>query len=128
LRSEPSRNVVVTIERAAGETIAAPRPCAARAAISWVSFVAKPATSEAAATTNRPAMNTLRLPSRSASRPPSRRKPPKVRMYAFTTQARFSWEKPSASPMEGRATFTIEASRTMMNWAAASSTSAIQRL
>jgi hypothetical protein len=34
LRSAPSLKVVVTIESAAGEMIAAPRPCAARAAIS----------------------------------------------------------------------------------------------
>ena len=43
LRSAPSRKVVVTIESAAGEMIAAPRPCAARAAISWPSVAAKPA-------------------------------------------------------------------------------------
>ena len=79
LRSEPSRNVVVTIESAAGEMIAAPRPWAARAAISWASFDAKPAASDAAATSSKPAMNTRRLPSRSARRPPSSKKPPKVR-------------------------------------------------
>ena len=78
LRSEPSRKVVVTIESAAGEMIAAPRPCTARAAISWASFAAKPPASDAAAKTSRPAMNTRRRPSRSASRPPSSRKPPKV--------------------------------------------------
>jgi hypothetical protein len=33
LRSAPSLNVVVTIDSAAGEMIAAPSPCAARAAI-----------------------------------------------------------------------------------------------
>ena len=79
LRSAPSRKVVVTIESAAGEMIAAPRPWAARAAISCPSVEAKPAASEATATSIRPAMNTRRRPSRSAVRPPSSRKPPKVR-------------------------------------------------
>ena len=43
LRSAPSLKSVVTIESAAGEMIAAPRPCAARAAISWPWVAAKPA-------------------------------------------------------------------------------------
>ena len=127
LRSAPSRKVVVTIESAAGEMIAAPRPCAARAAISCPSVAAKPAASEAAATSRRPEMKTRRRPSKSAIRPPSSRKPPKVRTYAFTTQARFSCEKSSPSPIDGRATLTIDASRTTMNWAKQSSARAIQR-
>jgi hypothetical protein len=47
LRSAPSWNVVVRIESAAGAMIAAPRPCAARAAISAVSLDASPQRSEA---------------------------------------------------------------------------------
>ena len=43
LRSAPSRKVVVTIESAAGERIAAPRPCTARAAISWPGVGREPA-------------------------------------------------------------------------------------
>ena len=43
LRSAPSLKRLVTIERAAGETIAAPRPWAARAAISWPWVAANPA-------------------------------------------------------------------------------------
>ena len=78
LRSAPSLKIVVTIESAAGEMIAAPRPWAARAAISCPSVAAKPAASEATATSISPAMKTRRRPSRSAVRPPSRRKPPKV--------------------------------------------------
>ena len=54
LRSAPSLKVVVTIESAAGEMIAAPRPCAARAAISWPSVEEKPAASEATATSSSP--------------------------------------------------------------------------
>ena len=78
LRSEPSRKVVVTIESAAGERIAAPRPWTARAAISVPSLSAKPPAREASAKSTSPPMNTRRRPSRSASRPPSSRKPPKV--------------------------------------------------
>jgi type IV secretory pathway component VirB8 len=50
-----------------------------------------------------------------------------VSTYAFTTQARFSCEKSSPAPIEGRATLTIDASRTTMNWAKQSSARAIQR-
>ena len=57
-------------------------------------------------------------------RPPSSRKPPKVSVYALTTHDRLSWEKSSALPIEGSATFTIDASSTTTNWAAASSASA----
>ena len=72
-------------------------------------------------------MNTRRRPSRSAIRPPSSRKPPKVSTYAFTTQGRFSCEKSSPSPIDGRATLTIEASSTTMNCAKQSRARAIQR-
>ena len=47
LRSDPSANVVVMIDSAAGETIAAPRPWMARAAISHPSDWAMPPASEA---------------------------------------------------------------------------------
>ena len=77
-RSAPSRKVVVMIESAAGDRIAPPRPWTARAAISQPSDCAKPPTRDAAANSNSPLMNTLRRPSRSATRPPSSRNPPKV--------------------------------------------------
>src|SRR4051794_29920430 len=127
LRSEPSRNVVVTIDRAAGERSAAPRPCTARAAISQLSDCAKPPSKDASANRTRPLMKTRRRPSRSAMRPPSSRKPPKVSTYAFTTHGRLVREKSSARPIEGSATFTIEASRTTTNWAMHSRINAIQR-
>ena len=78
LRSLPSRKVAVTIDRAAGESIAAPRPCTAREMMSIASFWARPAVRDAAANRTRPAMKILRRPMRSAMRPPSSRKPPKV--------------------------------------------------
>src|SRR6059058_5658593 len=46
LRSRPSRNVVVRIESAAGESSAAPRPCSERKAISEPSDQARPSSSE----------------------------------------------------------------------------------
>src|SRR4051795_8779836 len=128
LRSAPSRKVVATIESAAGERIAAPRPWTARAAISCPELLASPPASEARAKSTSPNMKTRRRPSRSARRPPSRRKPPKVSTEAFTTQGRPLSLKSSASPIVGRATLTIEASSTTTNWAVQSRASAIQRL
>ena len=80
LRSAPSRKVVVRMARAAGEISAAPRPCTARATISCSSFWARPPASDAIAKSTMPDMNIRRRPSRSASRPPSSRKPPKNRV------------------------------------------------
>src|SRR6266545_1040237 len=54
-----------------------------------------------------------RRPSRSARRPPSSRNPPKVRVYAFTTQERSFWANSRSRP--------IDASSTTTNWAVASS-------
>jgi hypothetical protein len=77
LRSEPSVNITVTSESAAGESSAAPRPCTARAAISMPGEEAKPPASEAMAKRMRPYVNIRRRPIRSAMRPPRSRKPPK---------------------------------------------------
>ena len=78
LRSAPSANVTVMIDSAAGDTIAAPRPWAARAASSHSSDCAIPPANEASENSTNPSMNIRRRPSRSAMRPPSSRKPPKV--------------------------------------------------
>ena len=77
-RSAPSRNVVVTIESAAGEMIAAPMPCTARAPIRTPMLPARPQTSEAIVKRVRPTRKMRLRPSRSAMRPPSSRKPPNV--------------------------------------------------
>ena len=55
LRSAPSANVVVTRLSAAGERIAAPRPCSARAAISVPPLVASPPANDATANSAKPA-------------------------------------------------------------------------
>jgi len=111
----------VTIDSAAGASSAPPKPWSARAAMSCPSLVARPPRSEATENTKRPAMNNRRRPRRSASRPPSNRKPPNVSTYALMTHARLSCEKPSSLPTVGRATFTIAASSTMTNWVVARS-------
>src|SRR4051794_1872918 len=127
LRSAPSAKVVVTIDSAAGEMIAAPRPWTARAVISQPSDCARPPASEARLKSTRPPMNTRRRPKRSAARPPSSRKPPKVSVYALTIHCRLAAEKSSAFWIDGSATLTIEASRTTRNCAELSRTSASQR-
>jgi hypothetical protein len=68
---------VVRIESAAGESMAAPRPCRLRKAIREPSDQASPSSSELSVNRASPAMNRRRRPRRSARRPPSRRKPPK---------------------------------------------------
>jgi hypothetical protein len=76
LRSDPSAKVVRMIDNAAGETIAPPSPCAPRATSSMPSDCEIPQTNEALEKSAIPATNSRRLPSRSAARPPRRRKPP----------------------------------------------------
>src|SRR5581483_7254449 len=78
LRSAPSSNVVVMIDSAAGEMIAAPSPCTARAATRTPPAHARPHSSEASVKTATPTRKTRRRPSRSAALPPRRRKPPNV--------------------------------------------------
>ena len=116
-RSGPSLNVVVTIERAAGETSAAPSPCAPRATISHVSPFANPQSSDATVKSTRPARKTRLRPIRSPARPPSSRKPPKRSAYALTTHCRPDSDIPRSVWIDGSATFTIVASRITMNWA-----------
>jgi hypothetical protein len=79
LRSAPSSKVVITIESAVGVMIAAPAPWMARAEISAAGLQASAHNSDAAVKSPSPTMNTRLRPSRSAARPPSKSKPPKVR-------------------------------------------------
>lgn len=58
------------IDSPAGATIAAPKPCAARAASSTPPDHANPPTSETSVKRASPAPNTRRRPKRSAARPP----------------------------------------------------------
>ena len=79
LRSAPSPNMFITIDSAAGSTIAAPRPWMPRMMIRNVSLVASAQASEATVKMASLAMNRRQQPARSAARPPSSRNPPKMR-------------------------------------------------
>ena len=92
------------------------------------SFVERPQTRDAIENRMTPTMNTRRRPSRSAARPPSSRKPPKVSAYAITTHWRLASEKWSFLPIVGSATLTIETSRIVMKNAVPTTASATQRL
>ena len=78
VRSAPSLKVAVTIESAAGETSAAPRPCRPRLTISHVEPVAMAQSSEAEVKRTRPMRKIFFRPARSPARPPSSRKPPNI--------------------------------------------------
>ena len=78
LRSAGSVKVVVMIDRLAGAMIAPPSPWTNRAMISTLWLLASPPANDDSANSTRPVTNTRRRPTRSAARPPSRRKPAKV--------------------------------------------------
>ena len=88
LRSAPSPNMFITIDRAAGSMIAAPMPWTARAAIMKPAPVASAAASDAALNSPSPSIRMRRRPSRSAARPPRSKNPPNVSAYAVTTHCR----------------------------------------
>ena len=117
LRSRPSRNVVVRIDSAAGDSSAAPSPCSERKTISEPSDQASPSSRELTVNRASPVRNMRRRPTRSASRPPSKSTPPKKIAYAVMTHCRLSWEKFRSVLIDGSATFTIATSSTTMNWA-----------
>ena len=77
-RSRPSAKLAVIIASTAGEAIAPPTPCAARAASSQPADCARPPASEATVNKTMPATNTRRLPRMSPARPPSSNRPPNV--------------------------------------------------
>ena len=128
LRSAPSSNMFITIERAAGSMIAAPTPWTARLPIRNASPVASPHASDAAVNTAKPTIRIRRRPSRSAARPPSSRSPPNVSAYAVTTHCRLVSLKCRSRPIVGSDTLTIVRSMIVMKYATASSANARQRL
>jgi hypothetical protein len=80
LRSVPSAKLVVINDSAVGAAMAAPTPWRARAASSRPDVVARPPRKEARVKTRMPAMKVRRRPRMSPARPPSSRRPPKVRV------------------------------------------------
>src|SRR6476620_3072061 len=127
LRSTPSSTVVVMIDSVAGDTRAAPTPCTVRAAIITALKPASPHTSDGAVKTPAPVMKISLRPSRSAQRPPSSRKPPKVIVYAVITHCSPLAEKWSDREIDGSATVTIDTSRTVMKYATQTMVSTSQR-
>ena len=128
LRSAPSSNMFITIERAAGSMIAPPSPCTARLAISRASVVASAHASEAAVNRARPSIRIRRRPRRSAARPPNSRNPPNVSAYAVTTHCSPVALRCRSRPIVGSETLTIVKSTIVMKYAAASSENAPHRL
>src|SRR5919109_2987444 len=126
-RSAPSVNVVVTIESAAGEMIAAPTPCTAREAISTPALCASPHVSDVAVKRIKPPTKIRRRPRRSAIRPPRRRKPPNVIAYAVITHCTVSSAIFRSFWIDGIATLTIATSSTVMKNAAPTTASDNQR-
>ncbi len=72
-------------------------------------------------------MNTRFRPNTSPSLPPSSSSPPNASAYAVTIHWRESLEKPRACWADGRAMFTIVASRTTISWASPMTARIIQR-
>src|SRR5215471_13656426 len=116
-RSAGLVNVTVSVDSAAGASIAPNAPCAPRPITSIAKLVAAPPSAVAAAKPTRPMISIRRRPTRSDSRPPSSSSPPKASEYAVTTHCRSALENPSARWAEGSAMFTIVASRTTISWA-----------
>jgi hypothetical protein len=105
----------VIIVSVAGASTAAPSPLSARDSTRADRLEAKPPARLAAVKMASPAMNIRRRPNRSEARPPSSRNPPSASVYALTTHWRSEALMPRSSRIDGRATFTIEMSRTTMN-------------
>ena len=113
-RSAGSENSPMISDSATAETAAPPRPWTARPATSSSALGASPQATEATVNDTRPAWKTRLLPNRSPSRPDSSRKPPKVSRYALTTHASADCVKPRSDWMDGRATFTMLWSSTII--------------
>ncbi len=124
VRSRPSAKLPTMSASTAGEASAPPTPCAARAASSQPAPVARPPASDETVNRVIPARNTRRRPRMSPARPPSSSRPPKVSVYAFSTQDRPAGEKRRPAWMCGSAMFTTVRSRTIMSWANSMMTSA----
>ena len=77
-RSAGSVKIVMISESATTDTMAPPKPCTALATTRNSFEPASPQASEVAVNSARPMRNSRRRPNRSLSRPPSKRKPPKV--------------------------------------------------
>lgn len=97
---------VSTIDSAAADSTAAPRPCNALPATRSSWFPARPHRTDATAKVNSPARKALRRPITSETRPPNSSRLPYSRTYALITQGRADGPAGRSAPIEGRATLT----------------------
>src|SRR5215207_257035 len=102
-RARPS-NARLRTASVAGKSSALPRPCPALAATSAAGVVAIAPAAALTTWTASPARKTLRGPSASDRRPPSRSSPPKPSAYALTTHCSAPSAKPSDRFISGSAT------------------------
>src|ERR1700722_17079837 len=116
-RSFGSVNVVVISDSAAGTSSAANAPWQARAVTSMAKLTEAPPMAETPAKPTSPVRNVTFRPSRSASRPPSRSRLPKAKVYAVTTHCRSTAVKCSARWADGSAMFITVRSRTTISCA-----------
>lgn len=116
-RRGPSLKAVVSSASPAGVTAAVASPCNTLATSSTSGEVARPPRAEERPRTTMPARNSRLRPTRSAIRPKSSVKPAAASANAVAIHWRRETEKPSPSPTTGSATFRIEKSTAIMNWA-----------
>ena len=100
--------------RVSGVTMAAPRPCSARAAISASVDAASAAAADATVKIEMPTANILLRPSRSPRAAPVRRSTAKLSVYALTVHSSSSSVAPRSSRMLTRAFVTTRLSSVTM--------------
>ena len=114
-RSPRSVNTLVSSDRVEGNTIAAPTPITARAAISWPGLSISPPARLARPNTDRPARSIPLRPNRSERLPTASTDPANSRLNASTTHCSCEFDACSSRTSVGSATLTIVVSRLITN-------------
>src|SRR4051794_6355743 len=124
-RSCRSVKTCVSSDSVAGNTIAAPTPMTARAAISWPGLPVNPPARLARPKTARPASSMPLRPKRSERLPAASTDAANSRLNASTIHCSWALEASSSRTRVGSATLTIVVSRLIANAASSSETRAI---
>ena len=119
-RSPRSVNTFVISDSVEGNTIAAPTPITARAAISWPGLSISPPARLATPKTDRPASSIPLRPNRSDRLPAASTDPANSKLNASTTHCSCEFDACSSRTSDGSATLTIVVSRLMTNAAKSS--------
>ena len=98
-----------------GRMAAAPKPCRARAAMSWPGSVARAASAELSVKTMMPMRNRVRRPKRSPSATAMRIVLANASVYAFMNHCSSSTDAPNSACSTGRALVMTRLSRVAMN-------------